>query len=78
MTMAQENETKKGMQKYSLITRLVAYICAIAAVVFTVFGLLELFKITQIPFIRMSNSFMFALLFGIFGMVTRIYYKLLE
>ena len=76
--MNQENETKKGIQKYSLITRLVAYICAIAAIVFTVFGLLELFNITQLSIIRMSNSFIFALLFGIFGMTTRIYYKLLE
>jgi hypothetical protein len=76
--MNQENETKKGMKRYSLITRLVAYICAIAAIVFTVFGLLELFNITQLSIIRMSNSFIFALLFGIFGMTTRIYYKLLE
>jgi hypothetical protein len=78
MTMNQEKETKTGKQRYYLITKLVAYFCAIAAIVFTVFGLLELFKITQLSIIRMSNSFMFALLFGIAGMTTRIYYKLLD
>ena len=78
MTMNQEKETKKGTQRYSLVTKVVAYICAIAAITFTVFGLLELFNITQLSIIRMSNSFMFALLFGIFGMTSRIYCKLLD
>ncbi len=76
--MTQETEKKNKMKSYLLLGRVVAYICAIAAIVFTIFGLLEILKITQLSFIRMSNSFMFALLFGIFGMITRIYAKLLE
>lgn len=72
-----EKPVKNEAQRYLLVTRIVAYICAIAAILFTVFGVLELFKITPLSFIRMSNSFIYALLFGIFGMTTRIYFKLL-
>ena len=46
--------------------------------VFAVFGFIEFFDIDNLRFIRMGNSFQFALLFGIFGMVSRIYYKLFE
>ena len=91
--MTQENETnevieesqntteklrRKGMHKYFHVSRLDAYISAIVAIVFAVFGFIELFNIGELSFIKMSNSFQFAMLFGIFGMVSRMYYKSFE
>jgi hypothetical protein len=73
-----EIPTRKGLHKYFHASRLDTYISAIIAIVFVVFGCIELFDISNLRFIRMSNSFQFALLFGIFGMVVRIYYKLFE
>jgi hypothetical protein len=70
--------TRKGLHKNFHVSRLDTYISAIAAIVFVVFGFIELFDIANLRFIRMSNSFQFAMLFGIFGMVARIYYKLFE
>jgi len=73
-----ENPTRKGLHKYFHVSRSDLYICAIVAMVFTVFGFIELFHIEKLRFIRMSNSFQFALLFTILGMVSRIYYKMFE
>ncbi len=73
-----EKPTRKGMHKYFHVSRLDAYISAAVAIVFTIFGCIELFNIGQLSFIRMSNSFQFALLFGIFGIVSGIYYKSFE
>jgi hypothetical protein len=70
--------TRKGLHKNFHVSRLDTYISAIAAIVFVVFGFIELFDIANLRFIRMSNSFQFAMLFGIFGMVARIYYRLFE
>lgn len=72
------NPTRKGLHKFFHVSRLDLHICAIVAMVFSVFGFIELFGIAKLSFIRMGNSFQFALLFGIFGMVSRIYYKLFE
>ena len=73
-----EKPTRKGMHKYFHVSRLDTYISAVVAIVFTVFGFIELFNIGELTFIKMSNSFQFALLLGIFGMVSRIYYKSFE
>ena len=70
--------TRKGLHKHFHVSRLDTYLSAIAAIVFVAFGFIELFDIANLRFIRMSNSFQFAMLFGIFGMVARIYYKLFE
>jgi hypothetical protein len=74
------NETpkRKGLHRYFHVSRLDTYLSALAAIVFAVFGFIELFNIENLRFIRMGNSFQFALLFGILGMVSRIYYKLFE
>jgi len=64
--------------EYPHTSRLDWYLSAIIAMIFVVFGVIELFDIAKLRFIRMGNSFQFALLFGIFGMVARIYYKLFE
>ena len=72
------NPTRKGLHKYFHTSPLDWYISAIVAMVFVVFGVIELFDIAKLSFIRMGNSFQFAMLFGIFGMVSRIYYKLFE
>ena len=88
--MAQENEVisdsqttiekpqRKGLNKYFHVSRLDWYLSAIIAMVFIVLGVIELFGITNLSFIKVSNSFQFALLFSIFGMVARIYYKMFE
>ena len=70
--------TRKGLHKHFHVSRLDTSLSAIAAIVFVAFGCIELFDIANLRFIRMSNSFQFAMLFGIFGMVARIYYKLFE
>lgn len=73
-----ENPTRKGLHKYFHVSRLDWYLSVIIAIVFTVIGVIELFGIENFRFIRMANSFQFALLFAIFGMVSRIYYKMFE
>ena len=73
-----EIPTRKGLHRYFHVSRLDTYISFFAVLVFTAFGAIELFDIANLRFIRMSNSFQFAMLFGIFGMVARIYYKLFE
>ena len=73
-----EKPTRKGLHKYFHVSRLDAYISAIIAIVFAVFGFIELLNIGNLSFIKMSNSFQFAMLFGIFGMVSRMYYKSFE
>lgn len=73
-----EKPQRKGLHKYFHTSRMDWYLSAIIAMVFIVFGVIELFDIANLRFIKMSNSFQFALLFGIFGMVARIYYKLFE
>jgi hypothetical protein len=69
---------RTGMHRYFHVSRLNWYLSAVIALVFTVFGVIELLGIDNLRFIRMGNSFQFALLFAIFGMVSRIYYKLYE
>jgi len=73
-----EQATRKGLHRYFHVSRLDCYISAIIAIVFAIFGFIELFGIDNLRFIRMGNSFQFAMLFAIFGMVSRIYYKLFE
>jgi len=75
---ATEKLTRKGLHKYFHVSRLDAYISAIVAIVFAVFGFIELFNIGELSFIKMSNSFQFAMLFSIFGIVSRMYYKSFE
>ena len=91
--MTQENETKEvieesqnttekprreGLHKYFHVSRLDAYISVVVAIVFAVFGFIELLNIGELSFIKVSNSFQFAMLFGIFGMISRMYYKMFE
>ena len=73
-----ETPSRKGLHKFIHVSRLDTYISAVVAIAFAVVGVIELFDIANLRFIRMSNSFQFALLFAIFGMVSRIYYKLFE
>ena len=73
-----ENPTRKGLHKYFHVYRFDAYISAIVAIVFLIFGFIELFNIAELSFIKLSNSFQFAMLFGIFGMVSRMYYRTFE
>ena len=68
-----EKPTRKGLDRYMLIYRLAAYISALLAVVCGVFAFLELIKVTKmVPGLAVAQ---FALLFGIFSMVSRLYYK---
>lgn len=73
-----ETPKRKGLHKYFHVSRLDTYLSAIIAIAFVVVGVIELFDIANLRFIRMGNSFQFALLFAIYGMVSRIYYKLFE
>lgn len=77
-TSANEKPSRKGLHRYFHVSRLDWYLSILITIVFLVFGLLELFKIANLRFIRMSNAFEFAMLFLICGMVSRIYYKLFE
>ncbi len=72
--MAQdETSSKKGIYKLALAA---GYISALAAITFLVFGCIEIFNIGNLRFVRMGNAFQFALLFAIFGMLSRMYYKM--
>ena len=73
-----EKPSRKGLHKYFHVSRLHWYLSVVIAIIFAIFGCIELFDIAKLRFIRMGNSFQFALLFVIFGMVSRIYYKLFE
>ena len=73
-----EKPSRKGLHKYFHVSRLDWYLSAVIAIVFAIFGVIELFDIAKLRFIRMGNSFQFAMLFAIFGMVSRIYYKMFE
>ena len=73
-----EKPSRKGLHKYFHVSRLDWYLSAVIAIVFAIFGVIELFDIAKLRFIRMSNSFQFAMLFAIFGMVSRIYHKMFE
>ena len=73
-----ETPTRKGLHKYFHVSPLLIYLSAILAIAFFVVGAIELFDIDNLRFIRMGNSFQFALLFAILCLVSRIYYKLFE
>ena len=73
-----EQLTRKGLHRYFHVSRLDWYLSAVIAIIFTIFGVIELFGITNLTFIQMGNSFQFALLFAIFAMVSRIYYRMFE
>jgi len=73
-----EQPRRKGLHRYFHVSRLDWYLSAGIAIIFTIFGVIELFGIAKLTFIRMGNSFQFALLFAIFGMVSRIFYKMFE
>ena len=89
--MTQENETKevisesqtkaekpirKGLLKYIRVYRFVPYMSAFVAIVLAVIALIELFNIVNIfPGLL---AFQFMMLFGIFSMVSRMYYKMFE
>ena len=68
----------KATRKYMFLYRLVWFLSGILAIAFAVVGFIELLDIDNLRFIRMGNSFQFALLFLILGMVSRIYYKVFE
>jgi energy-coupling factor transporter transmembrane protein EcfT len=73
-----EKPTRQGLHRYFHVSRLDWYLSAIIAIIFTILGAIELFGIANLRFIRMGNSFQFAMLFAIFGLVSRIYYKMFE
>jgi hypothetical protein len=73
-----EKPTRKGLHRYFHVSKLDWYISAVIAFTFAVLGVIELFGISNLRFIKMGNSFQFAMLFAIFGMVARIYYKMFE
>jgi len=73
-----ETLTRKGLHRYFHLSPWCTYLSLLAATVFVVLGLIELFDIENLRFIRMGNSFQYALLFGILGLVAKIYYKLFE
>jgi hypothetical protein len=80
-SMSQGNSevpTRKGLHRYFHVSRLDWYLSAVIAIIFLILGAIELFDIANLRFIRMGNSFQFAMLFAIFGMVSRIYYRMFE
>ena len=91
--MAQENETKevidsfhikaekptrKGVHKYIRVYRFVPYLTGIIAIILVIIALAELFNIANSTFVGGYEAFYFCLLFAIFSMVSRMYYKIFE
>jgi energy-coupling factor transporter transmembrane protein EcfT len=73
-----EVPTRKGLHRFFHVSRLDWYLSVVIAIFFTILGAIELFDIANLRFIRMGNSFQFAMLFAIFGMVSKIYYRMFE
>ena len=73
-----EVPTRKGLHRFFHVSRIDWYLSVVIAIFFTILGAIEFFDIANLRFIRMGNSFQFAMLFAIFGMVSRIYYRMFE
>lgn len=72
-----ENITRKGLHKFFHVTRLDTYISALGAIIFL--GIVG-FKVfgQEISFITWTDALRIAILFGIFGIVARMYYYFFE
>lgn len=73
-----EGPTRKGLHRLFHISLFDWYLSIVIAIFFAILGAIELFDIANLRFIRMGNSFQFAMLFAIFGMVSKIYYRMFE
>lgn len=73
-----EIPTRKGLHRFFHVSRLDWYLSVVIAIFFAIVGAIEFFNIANLRFIRMGNAFQFAMLFAIFGMVSRIYYRMFE
>ncbi len=72
-----EKVTRKGMHKFFHVSRLDAYFGILGAIVFL--GIIFLKAIgEEISFITWVDSLQLAILFGIFGIVSRMYYNYFE
>ena len=71
------NATRKGLHKFFHVTRLDTYIGILGAVFFLGIVLLKVFG-EEISFITWTDALQIALLFGIFGIVARMYYHFFE
>ena len=71
------NVTRKGLHKFFYVSRLDTYISILGGVFFL--GILG-FKVfgEEISFISWTDALQIALLFGIFGIVARMYYHFFE
>jgi hypothetical protein len=72
-----ENVTRKGLHKFFHVTRLDTYISILGAVIFLGIVVLKAFG-QEISFITWTDALQIAILFGIFGIVARMYYHFFE
>ncbi len=75
-----ENVTRKGLHKYFHISRLDTYISVLGAIIFFVIVFIKAFGAfgLEISFITWTDALELGILFGIFGIVARIYYHFFE
>ena len=72
-----EKVTRKGLHKLFHVSRLDTYFGILGAVVFLTIVFLKVIGI-EISFITWVDSLQLAILFGIFGIVARMYYNYFE
>ena len=73
-----EKVTRKGLHRFFHITRLDTYISILGAFVFLGILIFKAFGIFEISFITWIDALQLAILFGIFGVVVKIYYHFFE
>ena len=72
-----ENVTRKGLHKFFHVSRLDTYISVLGAFIFLGIVALEVLG-REISFITWTDALQLGILFGIFGIVARMYYRFFE
>ena len=72
-----ENATRKGLHKFFHVSRLDTYISVLGAIIF---GGIVVLKVVgrEISFITWTDALQIGILFGILGIVARMYYHFFE
>ncbi len=72
-----ENVTRKGLHKFFHVSRLDTYISVLGAIIFGSIVVLKVFG-REISFITWTDALQIGILFGILGIVARMYYRFFE
>ena len=71
-----EKPSRKGMRNYIRVYLFLPYVSGLIAILLLGIALIELFDVSNSTFISGFEAFHYSLLFAIFSMVSRMYYKM--